>query len=231
MARAKARVSKRQAAAKKAAATRRRNEKLVAESIAASDAAERARRGAATRRARAAERVRESIAEGERSVAVVRGPGRWLEAIEERTNWNLSVTNPEPAAQTPWAVVGRFDFRESLSYAEVGRALRVLRDDLFLETAIGPQRFAAIRMVYRDPRDVRGSSDSVVSHEGPWELVISEAVAESGTTDDDDAPDYDPDSLAARYDNTAVTHLYVYFGGNVTRSSLRDGYQPAWGRS
>lgn len=121
---------------------------------------------------------------------------------------SLTLTEPEVGARTPWLVVGRFDCVDAPTYAELDEVFSTWRDDLILEAKIHPQRFSQIRIVYEDPKAKRGESDSIVSHSGPWEAVISEISFELD-------PD-DEDSLASRYEHTTVPIFYVYFSSQLS---------------
>jgi hypothetical protein len=120
---------------------------------------------------------------------------------------SLEVTEPEVGARIPWLAVGSFPAVDPPSYAELHAVFSAWRDDLFLEAKIHPQRLSQIRIVYNDPRAKRGEADSIVSHTGPWEAVISEITHEVD-------PD-DEDSLSARYSETTVPTFYVYFSGQL----------------
>lgn len=136
-----------------------------------------------------------------------------VELLEAATpvGFSLEIVEAEVAARTPWTVVGKFYPTDEVTYAELGDVFRSWANDLLLEADINPQRIASIRVVYNDPKDRRGSSDSVVSHTGPWELVVSEMAAEMDPEN--------PDSLAARYAETLVPYFYVYLSSSLARSS------------
>lgn len=119
----------------------------------------------------------------------------------------LEVTEAEVGARIPWLVVGRFDCVEAPTYAELDEVFRTWESDLVLEAKIHPQRLSQIRVIYSDPHAKRGEGDSIVSHTGPWEAVISEVTFELDPSDED--------SLANRYEHTTVPHFYVYFSGHL----------------
>lgn len=176
---------------------RRRELKLERESIKAGELARRReKRAAKKRRATGDER------------------GLLIELLERMRNGaaayvplSLEITEAEPGARIPWLVVGRFDAIEAPTYAELDAVFRQWEGDLTLEAALHPQRMSQIRIVYSDPNAKRGEGDSIVSHTGPWEAVISEISFELDPTDED--------SLASRYANTIVPAFYVYFSGRL----------------
>lgn len=144
----------------------------------------------------------------------------WLEEIRNViagvSHCSLDLTSPEPGARTPWLIVGRYTFADPVDYRTLAAAVRLLRDDLTLETTIGPQRLSQIRIVYRDPRGRRGEGDSIVSKTGAWEFVISDLLGELvGASPDDE------DSLAVRYAETTVPVLYVYFAPDLVPYTVR----------
>jgi hypothetical protein len=171
--------------------------------------AQRKRKSERQRQRRAEQREASRIAarrpRDEREIAI-----EWLEYMTP-PGFALDVVEAELAARTPWLVVGKFTPNDAISYAELAAVFQAWRDDLALESELHPQRVASIRIVYIDPNDLRGSGDSVVSHSGPWELVISESAHELDPEN--------PDSLAARYSQTAVPYFYVYFAGEILKSS------------
>jgi len=121
------------------------------------------------------------------------------------------------ASRTPWFIVGRFDPEDAISYQTLARGLRVVEDDVFLETAINPDRLSQIRIVFAEagqnpdgtirPR-ARGEGDSVVSRIGAWAFAISDIITELVGADIDNPAD---DSLAARYKESTVPYFYVFF--------------------
>ena len=114
-----------------------------------------------------------------------------------------------------WLAVGHYSSPDSdISYALLAEALMRVRDDLFLETRVGPDRLTQIRIVFHDPDSKRTESDSVVSKIGGYEYVISDMIGEL-TGSDVDNPD--ADSLAARYENTVVPQFYVFFSSEMVR--------------
>jgi hypothetical protein len=113
--------------------------------------------------------------------------------------------------RTPWLVVGRFDPRASIGYAELAQALSLVQGDLILETMINPQRLSQIRVVYADPNARRGEGDSVVSKIGAWEFILSDVVGEMMGSGADDS-----DALAVRYKETRIPKFYLYFSTNVS---------------
>lgn len=119
---------------------------------------------------------------------------------------SLDVVDAELGATTPWLVVGRFDLLEPLGYQAIAEIFQLWADDLILEAMVNPQRLSQIRIVYVDPKDPRGASDSIVSSVGAWEFVISDLIGDLiGSGDDDE------DALAVRYAATAVGTFFVYF--------------------
>lgn len=136
----------------------------------------------------------------------------WLEAMTPE-GFSLEMVEAEVAAAnyTPWLAVGKFSPNGRAGYADLFDVFIAWANDIALETAINPQRISSIRIVYQDPSDQRGSGDSVVSHSGPWELVVSEMAGEVNPAL--------PDSLASRYADSIVPHFYVYFAGQVARGA------------
>ncbi len=123
---------------------------------------------------------------------------------------SLGFTEAETASKTPWLIVGRFDFFEDVSYAELGDAFEALANDLILETRVHPDRLSQIRIIYNDPSDKRGSGDSIVSRIGGWQVVISDILSEilgSGEADED--------ALATRYRETKIQTFYIYFSSEI----------------
>jgi hypothetical protein len=193
-------------AAQKAAVTRKAN--------AAKKAAARAKKSERQRQRRAEQREATRIAHeeanrerDERDDAI-----GWLEHMTP-SGWSLDFTEAEIAADRrgPWLVVGKFQPMGNTRYRDLWEVVRDWRDDLVLDSAINPNRIACIRIVYEDPADKRGSGDSVVSHFGVWDLVVSDMTKELDPNDDD--------SLAARYADTRVRTVYVYFAATVARSA------------
>jgi hypothetical protein len=193
-------------AAQKAAVTRKAN--------AAKKAAARAKKSERQRQRRAEQREANRIAHeeanrerDERDEAI-----GWLEHMTPG-GWSLDFTEAEIAADRrgPWLVVGKFQPIGNTLYRDLWEVVRDWRDDLVLDSAINPNRIACIRIVYEDPSDKRGSGDSVVSHFGVWDLVVSDMTKELDPNDDD--------SLAARYADTRVRTVYVYFASTVARSA------------
>jgi hypothetical protein len=189
----------------KAARTRKANAKAAEQKKAA--------RNARARQRRAELKLAEQIAaqqapQDERETLV--------EILEGMTpvGFVFDLVEPEVAAQNrmPFVAVGRYSpASDEIGYADLYAVFASWKNDLALEAGINPQRIAAIRIVYIDPADVKGSGDSVVSHAGPWELVVSEAAHEVN-------PDNE-DSLASRYADTVVPHFYVYFAAQIARGS------------
>lgn len=130
---------------------------------------------------------------------------------------SLELTQPEAGARTPWLLVGKLTFDQAISYAELGRVVQAWEQDYALTATIGPQRLAQIRIVYNDPRDVRGSADAIVSKIGALEYILSDLLNELIGF----APD-DPDALAVRYEQTAIQVLYIYFASEMIE------YKDAW---
>lgn len=206
--------------AKRARAYRAQRKAELAAAAAKAERAKKKRSKAA--RARRAER--ESIELGERErkrearerAKKPRDDERQLliDVLEEMRNnaaaivpMSLDITEAEIGARIPWLVVGRFDCVEPPTYAELDEVFASWRDDVLLEARIHPQRLSQIRIVYTDPKAKRGEGDSIVSHTGPWEAVISEITFELDPSDED--------SLANRYEHTTVPHFYVYFSGRL----------------
>ncbi len=138
----------------------------------------------------------------------------WLEYMRNEAAHlypiSLEVTNAEPGAKTPWLVVGRFDLIDAVSYSELGEIFQLWADDLALEVMIHPERLSQIRIVYTDPNDPRGSSDSIVSSIGAWQYVVADLVGDLiGVGEDDE------DSLAVRYANTKIGTFFVYFAPDL----------------
>lgn len=172
----------------------------------ASKKAERQRQRRAEQREAAELAARHERAGGdERDVAI-----EWLEYMTP-PGWSLDLVEPEVAARIPWVAVGKFYPSRDIGYAELHAIFVGWRNDVLLETRINPQRISQIRIAYADPNETRGSGDSIVSHTGPWELVVSEAATEMNPQN--------PDSLAARYKHTGVPYFYVYFARQIARSS------------
>lgn len=119
--------------------------------------------------------------------------------------------------RTPWLAVGRYDPQEPIGYADLARALNLVRVDLTLEAVIHPQRLSQIRVVYADPDAIRGEGDSIVSKIGAWEFIIAELVREIGGVDDEDE-----ESLARRYQATKVPMFYLYFSSELVQ------FKTAW---
>jgi hypothetical protein len=162
---------------------------------------------------------REEMREAERIAREHKKPQDERETLDDiladmtPAGFYFELTEPEVASQMrmPFLSVGKYTPTESIGYAELHAVFRRWRDDLLLEAAINPQRISSIRIVYEDPADKRGSGDSVVSHAGPWELVISEIAHEVDPSDED--------SLATRYADSVVPHFYVYFAAQIARGS------------
>ena len=120
--------------------------------------------------------------------------------------------------RTPWLVVGRFDLHEPVSYGDLALAFARVQDAqvselLSLEEWVNPQRMSQIRVVFSDPRTVRGEGDSIVSKIGAWQFVLADLVFElvgQGPAD--------PESLAVRYQETRVSTFYVYFSAQVVQA-------------
>lgn len=148
----------------------------------------------------------------------------WLEEIRNLCATvfpcSLTLTRAEAGARTPWLVVGRYDVLEPVGYAELAEALSLVRDDLGLETAIGPQRLSQIRVIYEDPRARRGEGDSIVSKTGAWEFIVSDLIGELVGTGPDDE-----DALAVRYEETSVGVYYVYFSAEVINYESASAWQ------
>lgn len=196
----KPKLSPRQKAARKAARTRERN-RLERESIELSERAHEEAEAEATARRKAGD---------ERQLLIdvledMRNVGASVLAL------SLDITEAEVGARIPWLVVGRFDCVDLPTYAQLGELFEVWRDDLVLEANIHPQRLSQIRIIYSDPNAKRGEGDSIISHLGPWESVISETAHEIGTGGEDQE-----DSLSMRYRETKVPSFYVYFSGRLS---------------
>lgn len=204
--------------AQKAARTRKRNQREAQrKKILRNERARqrRAERELAEQIARD-ELAREQRGKDERELAI-----EWAEYMSP-VGWGFDLTEPEIAAQKrlPYLVVAKFTPPHGTTYAKLHRVLKVWRDDLVLEAMIHPQRISGIRIVYEDPDAPRGEGDSVVSHAGPWELVISEAAHELDPNDED--------SLANRYKRTTVKAVYVYFSAQLARG---DSWLPHYQRA
>jgi hypothetical protein len=198
----------------KAAATRKRN-------AAELEAKKAKRREAARRRREELESIKLTELERKRARRSVRKGRReaderqlLIDVLEEMRNiaagvmpMSLEITEAEVGARIPWLVVGRFDPLEDVGYGEIDEVFRTWETDLLLEARIHPQRLSQIRIIYSDPNAKRGEGDSIVSHTGAWESVISEIAAELDPSDED--------SLASRYENTTVPNFYVYFSGQL----------------
>lgn len=185
-----------------------------------------------TERARAARERRK-----ERKAGLKPDPRRqaigWLQQIRNIVAGvfpcSMEITDPEAGARTPWLVVGRYDARGPMGYTDLARALTLVRDDgldgddpfsIPLEMQIGRQRLSQIRVVYKDPRAMRGEGDSIVSKIGAWEFVISDLVAELVGTGAEDE-----DALAVRYAETVVPTFYVYFSSETVSYKSSQAWQ------
>jgi len=125
--------------------------------------------------------------------------------------WQFDLVEPELAAQKrlPFLIVAKMIPPSGVGYAKLFKTLRAWRDDIELEALIHPQRITGIRITYEDPAAQRGEGDSVVSHAGPWSLVVSEAAHEVDPNDED--------SLASRYRDTVIKAVYVYFSADIVK--------------
>ncbi len=114
----------------------------------------------------------------------------------------------------PWLIVGRFEFLASIGYETVGEVLSAWRDDFALEVAIHPDRLSQIRIVYEDPKERRGDGDDFIAQIGAWAYVTGELVREivgsGGVVADDDQR-----ALMARYAQSVVPRMYVYFSPDL----------------
>lgn len=209
---AKRKLSRRPEAIKSRIRARKRRAELRAiEEAKAAERSERAKRAAQTRK-----KKQRGYVPSERETAI-----GWLEALRNLAAHlfpvSLAITEAEASARTPWLVVGRFDFDQAVSYAELGEVIDIWDQDVMLAARINPQRLSQIRIIYNDPKDVRGASDTVVSKTGAWEYILSDLRNELIGF----APD-DPDALAVRYEATAVQTIYVYFSSDII------AYRDAW---
>lgn len=114
----------------------------------------------------------------------------------------------------PWLVVGRFEFLAAIGYETVGEVLSAWRDDFALEVAIHPDRLSQIRIVYEDPNERRSDGDDFIAQIGAWAYVTQELVREvigsGGVVTDDDQR-----ALMARYAQSIVPRMYVYFSPDL----------------
>lgn len=174
------------------------------------------------------------LAEAQRLAPVQGGDERrlawgWLEMIRDRIHEDafsvdLTITelggghatlegeDAKQARATPWMIVGRFDPRTDLDYADLAHGLKIVADDLIIEAAVHPQRLSQIRVEFHDPNDIRREGDTVLSKIGPWGFVLSDLVYELvGASYEDPAEG----SLAARYAQTVVPRFYVFFSSQI----------------
>lgn len=113
----------------------------------------------------------------------------------------------------PWLVVGRFDFLQGASYEMIGEILQAWRSDYALEVAINPDRLSQIRVIYVDPKERRGEGDDFISQIGAWAFIVDELYHEIVGTGV--SGDVDQDALVARYAESIVPRLYVYFSPDM----------------
>ena len=157
------------------------------------------------------ERIREHCAEVFSCALAITYPGGGHADLRDSHDQHLASQKRSHL----WLAVGHYSSPDSdISYALLAEALMRVRDDLFLETRVGPDRLTQIRIVFHDPDSKRTESDSVVSKIGGYEYVISDMIGEL-TGSDVDNPD--ADSLAARYENTVVPQFYVFFSSEMVR--------------
>jgi hypothetical protein len=206
-------TTKRQARSRAKPLTPQQRAAVTRKLNAAKKAAQRASKSERQRQRRTEQREAERLAAAELSkIPDERDEAiGWLEHMTP-SGFALDLTEAEIAADTrgPWLVVGKFQPMGHVTYADLWESVRDWRDDLILETTVNPNRISCIRITYEDPNDKRGSSDSVVSQFGTWDLVVSDMTAELDPNKDD--------SLSVRYANTRVVAVYVYFAAAIAKS-------------
>jgi hypothetical protein len=139
----------------------------------------------------------------------------WLEAIRDHcarvAATTLEITTDDPQTRGTWIAVGRYDFLEDVSYADVGEMLeRVLADDI-LSARINPNRLSQIRILFLDPdARERSGAGTFVSRIAAWEFAVGDMIGEilGGSASDEH-------SLAVRYDASKIPSLYIYFGAST----------------
>ncbi len=126
----------------------------------------------------------------------------------------------EQSGKSPWLVVGKFVPEEEVGYAELAQAFALIEGDLLLEADVHPDRMTQVRILFSDPKAKRGEGDAVISKVGGFSFVWSDLIGELVGSGDAESPD--EDSLAGRYDETAVPTFYVFLSEQIIK------YKTAW---
>ena len=102
----------------------------------------------------------------------------------------------------------------------IGEMLERIAADDILSARIDPTRVSQIRIIFLDPdaRPGKGGG-SFVSAIGAWDFIVGDLIGEIlGGGDDDDL------SLAARYEQTKIPSMYVYFSSDTRTYTTAPGF-------
>jgi hypothetical protein len=167
----------------------------------------------------AARRRKKKIPPTDRELA----PG-WLETIRQHcahvADTSLEATTAEVGSIREWMAVGRFDFLDQISYLDIGEMLERIAADDFLSARIDPTRVSQIRIIFLDPdaRPGKGGG-SYVSAIGAWDFIVGDLIGEIlGGGEGDEL------SLAARYDQSKIPSMYVYFSTDTRTYTTAPGF-------
>jgi hypothetical protein len=115
--------------------------------------------------------------------------------------------------RTPWVIVGRFRFSESVGYEDLYRTLSAWGTSR-IGRSVNPDRVSRLRLVYLTAGGHQ--EEYTLAETGPWQLALARAKQECDPEDTETShPGGGRGSLAARYGATRILSLDVWLSDQI----------------